>query len=463
VTRPKQKLQTRLVILGGGFGGVYATRHLEDLWRGSEDVQITLISRDNFFLMTPLLFEAGSGVLEPRHVVNPIRPLLRTAQFVEAEVSNVDFDQRIVTVCPANERETDEVPFDHLVIALGGVTNTTLFPGADTALTFKTLGDAIYMRNHVIRLFEWADIEKDARRRKALLTFTIVGGGLVGLELMGEVTTFVKNVARLYKNVDASEIRFEMIEAGPRIAMEFDDVLAEYSADVLKKRGVKIRTNTRVKAIHPDRLELPDGEMIESHTIVVATGVIPNPLIKNFPISKDQKGRVKTDASMRVEGRDNVWALGDCAAIPDPSGKPYPALAQHALREARQLAENLTAIMKGREPKPFVYETKGTLALLGDFKGAGKIYKFKIHGFVAWWVWRTYYLFQMPHWSRRLRVVIDWTVALFFHNDVVQLDLSRGTRPPPPARPAPTDGDGSTPAGESSRMRDEAPHPGDRN
>jgi NADH dehydrogenase len=452
----------RIVIIGGGFGGVYTTRHVERLWRESKEVEIALVSRDNYFLMTPLLFEAGSGVLEPRHVVNPIRPLLRKAQFVEAEVSKVDFDRQVVTVCLANEKETDEIPYDHLVIALGGVTNTTLVPGADTALTFKTLGDAIYMRNHVIRLFEWADIEKDARRRKALLTFTIVGGGLVGLELMGELTIFVKNVAKLYKNVDPSEIRFEMIEAAPRIAMEFDDALAEYSADVLRKRGVKIRTGTPVKAIYPNRLELPDGEMIDSHTIVVATGVIPNPLIKTFPISKDQKGRVKTDATMRVEGRDNVWALGDCAAIPDPSGKPYPALAQHALREARQLAENITAVLKGWAAKPFVYETKGTLALLGDFKGAGKIYKLKIHGFIAWWVWRTYYLFQMPHWSRRLRVVIDWTVALFFHNDVVQLDLSRGARPlsppPPPPTPPPTpslSSDGPAPADHTTRLSQE--------
>jgi NADH dehydrogenase len=429
------KLQ-RILILGGGFGGVYTAMHLERLQAGSRNVEITLVSRDNYYLMTPLLFEAGSGVLEPRHAVNPIRPLLDKTRFVEAEVRQIDLDRRTVTVCPANDGEIDELGYDHLVLALGGVTNTSVIPGSDQALAFKTLGDAIYLRNHVIRLFEWADVEKDPRRKQAELTFVVIGGGLVGLELMGELTTFVKNVAELYKYVSSKEIRFEMIEAGPRIAAEFDDELADYAAGVLKRRGVNIRTNMRVKAVHPDSLELPDGETIESHTIVVSTGVIPSPIVTALPLAKDKTGRVKTDATMRVEGRDNVWALGDCAAIPDPTGKPYPTLAQHALREARQLAQNIDAILRGATPQPFVYQNKGTLAALGHFKGIARIYKFKFHGFLAWWIWRTYYLFQMPKWSRRLRVVIDWTVALFFKNDVVQLDLSRENRlqdaPPPP-------------------------------
>lgn len=422
--------RTRILIVGGGFGGVYTTRHLEHCWRGSDEVEITLVSRDNYFLMTPLLFEAGSGILEPRHAVNPIRPLLRTARFIEAEVQRIDVDSRSVSVRPAGSTESVDLGYDHLVVALGGVANTSIVPGADRALTFKTLGDAIYLRNHVIRLFEWADVEADPKRKQAQLTFVIVGGGLVGVELMGELTTFVNNVSTLYKHVDAREVRFEMIEAGPKIAPEFDNNLAEYSADVLRRRGVKIRTNTRVKAIYPDRVELPDGESIDSQTIVAATGVTPSPLLQTIALEKDRKGRIRTDETMRARGRDNVWALGDCAEIPDPSGKPYPPLAQHALREAGRLAKNITAVIRGAQPEPFVYETKGTLAALGHFKGAGRVYKFNIHGLLAWWVWRSYYLFQMPHWSRRLRIVIDWTVGLFFKNDVVQLDLSRGTRAP---------------------------------
>lgn len=434
----------RVLILGGGFGGVYTARHLERLWRGAGPIEITLVNRDNYFVMTPLLFEAGSGVLEPRHAVNPIRPLLATTRFVEAEVQRVDMERKCVSVQPPGTAEVYELGFDHLVIALGGITNTSLVPGSESAQTFKTLGDAIYLRNHVIQQFEKADIEPDPQRKQAQLTFVIVGAGLVGLELMGELTTFVAGVAKLYKHVNYNEIRFEMIEAGPRIAPEFDDALADYSANVLKRRGVRLRTNTKVSRINPNSIELPDGARIEAQTIVIATGVAPSPMVAAIVgLQKDKKGRLLTEATMRAVGRPDVWALGDCAVIPDPTGKPYPPLAQHALREAKCLAENITAAIRGEgEPKPFVYESKGTLAALGHFKGAGKVYKFKIHGFLAWWVWRTYYLFRMPHWSRRLRVVIDWTVALFFRNDVVQLDLRPGNRlpaaPKDAGQPAPT-------------------------
>ena len=418
----------RILILGGGFGGVYTTLRLERLWRSSDAVEVTLVSRDNYFLMTPLLFEAGSGVLEPRHAVNPIRPLLRTARFIEAEVRAIDVDRHEVSICPAGNNEVYGLPYDHLVLALGGVNNTAVVAGADKAMGFKTLGDAIYMRNHVIKLFEWADIEKDPKRKQAQLTFVIVGGGLVGLELMGELTTFIPNVAEYYKQVDPREVRFELIEAAPHIAPEFDEKLADYSAKVLEKRGVLVRTNTKVKAIHDDRVELMDGQIIEAQTIVAATGVLPSPLVRTLPLPKDHKGRVQTEPTMRVKDRPDVWALGDCAVIPDPSGKPYPPLAQHALREARQLAENITNVLRGAQPKPFVYQSKGTLAALGHFKGAGMVYGIPIHGFIAWWVWRTYYVMQMPRWSRRLRIVIDWTVALFFKNDVVQLEQTRSNQ-----------------------------------
>ena len=425
--------QNRVLILGGGFGGVYTALHLEKLSRSLDEIEITLVSRDNYFLMTPLLFEAASGVLEPRHAVNPVRPLLDKTRFVEAQVEGVDVEKKTASVRIAGGHETQPIPYDHLVLALGGVTNLSLVPGSEHGLTFKTLGDAIYLRNQVIRLFEWADVELDPRRKQAELTFVVVGAGLVGLELMGELTSFIPNVARLYKHVDVSQVRFEMIEAGPRIAPEFDEKLADYSAQVLRQRGVSIRTNTRVTAIYPDRLELGDGQVIEAQTIVVATGVTPSPLLSRIAVPKDRKGRAQTDATMRVEGTQDVWALGDCAAIPDPQGKPYPALAQHALREAKQLAKNILAVVRGAAPQPFLYTNKGTLAALGHYKGAGRVYRFNIHGFVAWWVWRTYYVTRMPRWSRRLRIIIDWTVALFFKNDVVQLDQVRGNAVADPA------------------------------
>lgn len=428
----------RILILGGGFGGVYTALGLEQMCVDLPDVQITLVSRNNYFLMTPLLFEAGSGILEPRHAVNPIRPLLSRTRFIEAEIDQIDLGRKSVSVRPPHE-EPDELPFDHLVLALGGVTNTKLVPGAEHAMTFKNLGDAIYLRNHVIQLFERADVETDPQRKAALLTFVIVGGGLVAVELAGEVITFVKNVSHLYPHIEPEQIRLDVLEAAPHIIPEMDRELGDYAADTLRRRGVSIRTNVRVDHIEQCMVHLPDGEAIESETIIMATGVIPSPLVSGLPLEKDKKGRVLTEPTMRAKGRGDVWALGDCASIPDPSGKPYPPLAQHAIREAHQLAANIAATITGGELQPFVYTSKGTLAALGHFKGVGTVYNLKIRGFLAWWVWRTYYLFRMPRWNRRLRIMLDWTIGLLFRNDIVQLDMVREQHMGQPQVPAPAE------------------------
>ncbi|HEX4056047.1 MAG TPA: NAD(P)/FAD-dependent oxidoreductase [Tepidisphaeraceae bacterium] len=414
---------TRVLILGGGFGGVHTARSLRRHWKDASDNSITLISKENYFLMTPLLFEAGSGVLEPRHAVTPIRRMFQGIQFAQATVQSIDIDGRSVEA-KLTHGEVRRFEFDHLVLALGGVTNTQIIPGADKARTFKTLYDAITLRNHCIRLFERADAETDEKLKRALLTFVIVGGGLVGLELQGELTEFIESIHQTYPRVDKKYIRFELIEGGPRLVPELDEDLGDYAAKTLAKRGVNVRLNTRVDSMGPSTVRLPGGEEIESHTIVLATGVVPNPLISTLPVEKDRKGRVAVEGTMRSRSHPNIWSLGDCAAIPDAQGKPYPPLAQHALREARLLGKNMAAVMRGAEPRPFIYSNKGTLAALGRHKGIGRVYGIKIYGFVAWWVWRTYYLLQMPRFDRKLRIVIDWTVALFFKNDVVELDMT---------------------------------------
>jgi NADH dehydrogenase len=416
---------TRILILGGGFAGVYTARHLQRIWGRDASVQITLVSRDNFFLMTPLLFEAGSGILEPRHAVNPIRPLFTSVRFVQADIESIDIDARKVHV--KIEGGTPEaMEYDHLVLALGGITNTALVKGSEQALTFKTMGDAIFLRNHAIQRFERADAQHDPGKKKAALTFVIVGGGFVGVELVGELTEFLPHVSKLYPNVDAKELRFELIEAMNRIMPEFDDELGDYASEVLTKRGVRIRTGVKVDHIEQAKIVLDTGESIESETIIIATGVVPSPIVSALSLEKNRKGAVIVEPTMRVKNHPEIWALGDCAQIPDANGKPYPPLAQHAMREAKVLAENITAAVRGWSLKPFVYHNKGNLAALGHYKGVGKVYKLRIKGLLAWWVWRSYYLFQMPRWERRLRVVIDWTVALLFKNDVVQLDLTRG-------------------------------------
>ena len=415
----------RIVIVGGGFGGMYTAVNLGRLWRKQRDVEITLVSRDNFFLMTPFLFEAGSGVLDPRHAVSPIRKMLDApARFVEADLESVDFERRVVTARHApGEGGAYQLPYDQLVLALGGVTNTKIIPGSEHAMTFKTLADSIFLRNHVIDAFEWADAEDDEDERRRLLTFCIIGGGLVGVELMGELTSMVRNIRKLYPRAGKTPASFHLVEHGPRILAEMEADLADYAAEVLKNRSVNVRTSCDAKQIEPDRVHLSDGSQIEAYTIVLSAGVAPHPLLASFPLEKDRKGRIATDGTMRTKSRPEVWAIGDCASIPDPTGKPYPQLAQHALREARTLAANITATLRGGQVKPFVYQTLGTLASLGDFQGVGRVMKVKVRGFVAWWVWRSYYLFQMPRFERKLRIVLDWTVALFFQYDIVKLDL----------------------------------------
>ena len=417
----------RIVIVGGGFGGVYTAIHLERLARHSgAQLDVTLVSRDNYFLMTPLLFEAGSGVLEPRHAVNPIRPLLKSTRFVEARVTAVDVAAKIVHATQEGDPPgaTLALPYDHVVIGVGGVTNTSLVPGGDGALTFKTLADAIFLRNHLIDLFEKADVEPDANRRAAMLTVVVIGAGLVGVELVGELTEFLPNLIRSYPKLDRNQIRLELIEAADKVMPEMDAPLREYTAKLLSGRGVRIRTTTKVKAVEAGRVVLED-EAIPSATIVVVTGIKPSALVDSLDVEKDRKGRIVTADTMLAKGRTDVWAIGDCAAIPDPNsteGKPYPQLAQHALREAKVLATNLERATRGEPLTPFVYQTMGLMAALGRGRGVGKIMKVRVYGPIAWLAWRGYYLMQMPQLGRKLRIIADWSIALVFKNDVAKLD-----------------------------------------
>ena len=450
-TDPARKNVKRILVLGGGFGGIYTAYHLEREFWSDPSVEVTLVSRNNYFLMTPLLFEAGTGVLEPRHAVNPIRPMFKRARFVEAGVERVDFDTRRVFARHSPDNFIYELDYDHLVLALGGVTNLKLIPGSDHALPFKTLGDAIYLRNRIIDLFEQADVEEDVGRRRELLTMVIVGGGLVGVELMGELTEFIQTLLHSYPRIPKNVPRFVLIEASPRNKPEKEEDLAAYAAKTLQHRGVEILTSTRVARIEPEKVFLPPADvgirtgpgggggggaggreqLINAKTIMLSAGVVANPLIADFPLEKGRNGRIVVDGAMRSKDRPEIWALGDCAAIPDKDGKPYPPLAQHALREARVLAKNISAVVRAETrgdstpPKlePFEYQTLGMLASLGGYSGVGRVTKFKIRGFLAWWVWRTYYVMQMTRWERRFRVILDWTIALFFRNDVVKLDL----------------------------------------
>jgi NADH dehydrogenase len=436
--------KTRIVILGGGFGGVYTARHMEKLCKGRQDVEIVLVSRDNFLLMTPLLFEVCSGTLDTRHCSFPIRAFLHTTRFAEARVAGIDLERRVVhlttpvaasfqlagghprqveNLSPDYQAPTAELAYDQLVLALGAMTNRVMIPGSENAFTFKTLADALVLRNHVIERFERADVESDAERQRRMLTFVIIGGGLVGVELFGELTAFVDGIAPFYKNVNRDRVRFILLQGGDRIMPEINPILAAYGARVLgKRRGAEIRTKTIVRAIEPGKVHLPE-ETIAAETIILAAGIIPNPVVAGLPVEKDKRGHVMVAGTMRCPSHPEVWALGDCASIPAPDGKPYPNLAQHALREAKVLARNIVAVLDGRPPQPFIYDNLGMMGSLGHGKAFGQLLKVRVRGVVAWFVRRTYYLLQMPGWGRRLRIVTSWIFALLFRPEIVKISL----------------------------------------
>ncbi|HEX2473719.1 MAG TPA: NAD(P)/FAD-dependent oxidoreductase [Lacipirellulaceae bacterium] len=415
----------RILILGGGFGGVATARHLERLFRRLPEVETVLVSRENFVLMTPLLFEVFSGILDLRSCSVPVRGFLRGARFVEAAVQSIDLDQRVVQLSFAGK--TSELAYDQLVIALGSKTNREVIDGSQHAFTFKTLADALLLRNHVIECFERADVETDPQRKAELLTFVIIGGGLVGVELLGELTAFVDGIVPLYKHVDRGEVRFILLQAVDRIMPEIDPALAAYGSEVLAaRRGVEFRTNTPVRAIEPRTVHLAN-ETIAADTIILAAGVAPNPMLARLPVAKDKRGCIVVEPTMRCLGYADVWVLGDCASIPGPDGKPYPPLAQHALREAKVLAENIHCVLTDRPPQPYVHESLGMMGSLGHYMGFAQFLKLRMYGFPAWFIRRTYYLLQMPGWSRRLRMMIDWTFGLLFQPDIVKVGLDSET------------------------------------
>jgi NADH dehydrogenase len=415
--------KTHVVILGGGIGGVAAARHLDRQLRRRTDITATLVSRDNFFLLTPLLFEACSGVLELRHCAQPIRPCLRHVRFLEGTVRHVDVERRVVSVLLADGAMHD-LPYDQLVVTLGANTNTKLIPGSEHACTFKTVADALLLRTHLIEQLERAYVETDPEKRRELMTVVVIGGGLVGVELLGELTAFLVDELRYYPGLDPDALQFHLFEAGDRLIPESKPSLAEYAAEVLQRRRAKLHTGTPVAAIGPDEVRWKDGA-IRAATIVLAPGIVPNAVAAAMAVEHDRRGRVVTDATLSSVSHPNVWAFGDCAATPAPGGGIYPALAQHAVRAARVAARNVVAAIDRRTPKPFLFEPLGTMAAFGHTRAAADVRGVTFKGFFAWWLRRTYYLFQMPRWDTRVRIAFDWTVSLLFQPDLTKIDLAK--------------------------------------
>lgn len=415
----------RVVILGGGFGGAYAAKRLaKTLPKGWE---ITLIDRNNFLLFYPLLVEAGVGSIEPRHVVVPIRHFAKDQDFRMAEVVDVDLEQQQVRYRPIGSRTDSTLHYEHLVLALGSVTKMPPVPGLhEFGFQLKSLADSISLRDRAVRLLELANTVDDPAVRKALLRVVVVGSNFTGIELAGEYQDFLTDAHAAYRNVKRSDISVTVLEYADRILPALDEGLAKYAHDHLTHRGMDIRTKTSVTEVREQEVVLTTGEVLPTHTCVWAAGIAPNPLLDRIDgLPRESKGWIECEGTLRVKGLRNVWSVGDSAHVQTPDGTGYAATAQNATREGTVVADNIVRVIRNQEPEPFVYNPVGSLAALGCRTAVAKVFGINVAGFIAWWMYRTVYLGKMPSLSRKVRIVMDWTIDLFFHRDIVQLGVPR--------------------------------------
>lgn len=400
-----------VLILGGGFGGATVARKL-----GTG----TLVSLEHAMLFTPMLPEVASGSLEPRHVTVPLREMCPGSELMIGKAVDHDPQSKVVTI--ENEVGRLELAYEHLVIALGSTSRVLPIPGlAENAVGFKNFEDALYLRNHVLRELELADNELADHRRRPHLSFVFVGAGYAGVEALAELQDLVRDAMRDYPKLRGVQQRWVLVEVLDQILPSIPEGLAKYAAGLLKQRGVEIRTGTKLSEARSDGVTLDSGEDIEAHTIVWSAGVAPNPIVRDFGVPVDDTGHVKVDPFLRVEGFDHIWALGDCTAVVNTAtpGKNDPPTSQHALRQARQMAKNIAAVRTGQAPGRYGYKALGQVATLGRYRGIAEVLGIRVSGFAGWFVTRSYHLYALPLLSRRIRVVADWTTALFFKRDIV--------------------------------------------
>lgn len=420
----------RILVLGGGFGGLYTALHLEKRLRRSSNIEVTLVNRENFFLFTPMLHEVAAGDLDLTHIVNPVRKLLRRSQFFNGDIKSINLNERTVIATHADDNHDHELRYDYLVLALGSVTNFYNLPGlAENALTMKSLTDAILLRSRLISNLENADFECSGEDRSRLLTIVVVGGGFAGVETIASVNDFVREAIRYYPRLTTDELRIILIEAAGAILPELGPKLGAYAQEKLAQRGVEFRMKTAVKSVSDSEVRLSDASTIKTNLLVWTAGVAPNPLLNILECAKE-RGRLITNEFLEVEGWPGVWALGDCAAVPDLStGKSCPPTAQHALRQGKIVADNILAAISGGRRRAFRFKTIGALASIGKRTGVARILGVNFSGFVAWWLWRTIYLSKLPRFEKKVRVALDWALDLLFSKDLVQfIDVNPGKR-----------------------------------
>ena len=415
--------KTRIVIIGGGFAGTATALNLEKKYRRDPSVEITLIDSENFFTFTPLLAEVPSGSIQPKHIVFPLRALLKRTKVKQAEVKSIDLKKREVIAAHCGACGDESLPFDQLVLAPGSVPNYFGLPGVEEhALTIKSLADATALHAQVIDKLEHADLQSDPGARRQLLTFVVAGGGFAGVETLAELNDFVRGAKKFYPNVSPDDVRMVLIHSGNRILPEVSESLSAYALKKLRSRGVEVLLETRVLGCTGHSVRLSTGEELLAATFVWSAGTAPSPLLDRLDLPRTKSGKIEVDAAMAVRGLPGLWAVGDGTAIPNVvTGGLCPPTAQYALRQGKRLAQNIAAVLEGRETEPFKFKSLGLLAGLGRRSAVAEIFGFKFSGFVAWWLWRTIYLMKLPGFERKLRVAIDWTLDLFFPRDTVYL------------------------------------------
>jgi NADH:ubiquinone reductase (H+-translocating) len=426
-----------IVIVGGGFAGASCAQRLEKLL-GTDARRVLLIDPRNYFVFSPLLIEAGTGSLEPRHAVVSLRSFLRRCRFTMGRVEGVDVATRTVRYRPAGREQVLVVEYEHLVLAPGSVSSLPPVPGlAEHGWQLKSLTDAVALRDRAIQMLEAAESEPDPARRAALLHMIVVGGSFTGVEVAGEFNVFLRRAARRYPSLRPQDCRITLVEMTGRILPALEGKLADYAAQALRQRGVELILNTTVERITEEFAELRDGRHLAGHTTIWCAGIAPAPLLADIEVPRDERGYILCDSDLRVRGLKDVWAIGDCAVNPGPDGQPYPATAQHAIRAGMAAAGNIAALLRGqpRGVRPFVYRSRGMLAPLGCRTAVAKIGPLRLSGLAAWLVWRAVYLMKMPGLARKLRVALDWMLDSIFPREDVALGIHRAAVAPPPRLP----------------------------
>ncbi|MCU0312558.1 MAG: NAD(P)/FAD-dependent oxidoreductase [Solirubrobacteraceae bacterium] len=449
-----------IVIAGGGFGGFYAARTLERVLP-AQSARVTLVSEDNFMLYTPLLPGAAAGTLEPRHVVVPLREALRRTDLHVGSVVDADPDRSLVRVVgPGGDEE--ELVYDHLIVAVGSVARVLPVPGlAEHGVGFKTLSEAIALRNGLLRTLEIAETTDDPQARRAWLTYVFVGAGYAGLEGLAELQDFAVDAIERYPRCRAEGMRWILVEAQERVMPEIGPTLAGFATRELRSRGIEIRTGTTLEEVSARSARLSDGEIVPTRTVVWTAGVRPAPVVARLGLPLDRGGRIRADRTLRVDGRENVWAIGDAAAVDDPArrGNPCPPTAQHAIRQGRLVARNVAAAIGRGEVRPFRYRTRGVFVDMGKSDAVASTMGVRWRGLPAWFLARSYHLLMMPGLKRKARLLVDWNLQILFGRDLSELgslghppSLAEVDRPRGPRRRP----DGTLPPAEV------APPPGQR-